>query len=582
MKTFMRINDYRKKYIIEKKSVREVITKVLENTQKYDDHNIWIIKANKEFLEPYFTRLEGLDPASLPLYGVPFAVKDNIDVAGLPTSAGCREFSYMPDVHASVVEQLVAAGAIPIGKTNMDQFAAGLVGTRSPYGEGINLFNAEYICGGSSSGSALAVTAGIVPFSLGTDTAGSGRVPAAFGNIVGLKPTRGSVSNRGVVPACRSLDCVSIFALDCEDASLVYEACSAFDSEDSYARKRLDTRPLMGPFRFGVPREDQLEFFGDSEYRRLFTQSIARLESLGGIRHEIDFTPFIQTAKLLYEGPWVAERYAGIEAFAQSHSDAMLDVTRTIIASGHKHSAVDTFNSFYTLAQLKRHSEIIMESIDILVTPTAGTIYRRDEVRAEPFALNSNLGYYTNFMNLLDLSACAIPSGFTNTGLPFGITLVAPVWSEFTLMKIGEKYHALSECGSGLESSKEGESVVLAVCGAHMSGLPLNHELTQRGAVLLEKTATSQDYKFFALEEFTPPRPGLVRSREGGSISIELWKIPTEAFGSFFNGVPSPLVLGTVSLINGRNVKSFLCESYAVENAKEITQLGGWRNYLVL
>lgn len=580
MKTFMRINDYSKKYKIEKKTVREIITNVLENAQQYDDHNIWIIKANKEFLEPYFARLDSLDPASLPLYGIPFAVKDNIDVIGLPTSAACSEFSYMPDAHASVVEQLVAAGAVPIGKTNMDQFAAGLVGTRSPYGEGINLFDEEYISGGSSSGSALAVTAGIVPFSLGTDTAGSGRVPAAFGNIVGLKPTKGSLSNRGVVPACRSLDCVSIFALNCEDAYTVYNLCSAFDTEDFYSRKHVDTRPVIGSFRFGIPREDQLEFFGDSEYRRLFFESLTHLESIGGIRHEIDFASFIQSAKLLYEGPWVAERYAGIASFAQSQSEAMLDVTRTIIASGHKHSAVDTFNSFYKLAELKRQSEMIMESIDILVTPTAGTIYRRSEVRENPFALNSNLGYYTNFMNLLDLCACAIPAGFTNAGLPFGITLVASAWSESSLMMIGERFHALSECGSGLESSKEGESVILAVCGAHMSGLPLNHELTQRGAVLIEKTATSEDYKFFALEEFTPPRPGLVRSREGGSISIELWKIPTQEFGSFFNGVPSPLVLGTVSLIDGRNVKSFLCEHYAVENAKEITQLGGWRNYL--
>lgn len=569
MNTLKTINDYLHSYRVQGRCVREVIQNCLDLSNSFDDKNIWITKADTGFLEPYFLRLEQCDPASLPLYGVPFAVKDNIDVAGLPTTAGCAEFSYLPSQHAFVVEQLINAGAIPMGKTNMDQFASGLVGTRSPYGEGINLFDSQYISGGSSSGSALAVTAALVPFSLGTDTAGSGRVPAAFGNIVGLKPTRGALSIRGVVPACKSLDCVAIFAQSCDDAQRVYDVCAVFDADDSYSREKSSFNAFGESFRFGVPRADQLEFFGNSAYKTLFWESVERLESLGGLRQEIDFTPFMETAKLLYHGPWIAERYCGIKEFAMTQSDAMLEVTRGIVLSGAKPTAMDAFEGFYRLSDLKRKSDEIMASIDLLVTPTAGTIYTREDVRNNPLELNTNLGYYTNFMNLLDLSACAVPAGFTQDGLPFGITLAAPAWSEHSLLNIGAKLCA------------KRETVLLAVCGAHMSGLPLNHELTSRGAKLLEKTSTASVYRFFALESFTPPRPGLVHVNEGGeSIDVEVWEIPSQLFGSFFNGVPSPLALGSITLIDGKVVKGFLCENYAVEGAKEITALGGWRTYL--
>lgn len=575
------IGDYLRRYRTEGASVRDVIQKCLKSAEAYDDHNIWISKADESFLEPYFRRLEGCDPSSLPLYGVPFAVKDNIDVAGMTTTAGCAEFTYVPSEHAFVVEQLIEAGAIPIGKTNLDQFASGLVGTRSPYGEGINLFDPEYVSGGSSSGSALAVTAGIVPFSLGTDTAGSGRVPAAFGNIVGLKPTRGALSIRGVVPACKSLDCVAIFAQNCEDAARVYDLCSIRDAEDSFSRPKPFVNSFGGTFRFGVPRSDQLEFFGNGAYESLFRESVRNLESIGGIRCEIDFSPFMDTAKLLYSGPWIAERYCGIKEFAQSHSETMLDVTRGIILSGGKPGAVDVFEGFYRLSELKRLSEKIMEEVDMILTPTAGTIYRRDEIRGEPLALNTNLGYYTNFMNLLDLSACAVPAGFTSEGLPFGVTLAAPAWSEHALVAVGAKLHRVSGFESGLIDIAASKSVVLAVCGAHMSGLPLNHELTSRGAKLVEKTSTAALYRFYALESFSPPRPGLVQVGEGGGmVQVELWEIPSEKFGSFFNGVPSPLALGSLTLQDGKTVKGFLCEGYAVEGAKEITKLGGWRSYL--
>jgi len=582
VKTLKTINDYLYSYRVQGHCVREVVQNCLDLSNSFDDKNIWITKADASFLEPYFLRLEQCNPSSLPLYGVPFAVKDNIDVAGLPTTAGCAEFSYVPTEHAFVVEQLINAGAIPIGKTNMDQFASGLVGTRSPYGEGINLFDSQYISGGSSSGSALAVTAALVPFSLGTDTAGSGRVPAAFGNIVGLKPTRGALSIRGVVPACKSLDCVAIFAQSCDDAQRVYDVCSVFDADDSYSRSQSCVRSFGGTFRFGVPRTDQLEFFGNSAYKTLFWESVERLESLGGVRHEIDFTPFMETARLLYHGPWIAERYCGIKEFAMTQSDAMLEVTRGIVLSGTKPTAMDAFEGFYRLSELKRKSDAIMASIDLIVTPTAGTIYTRDEIRNNPLALNTNLGYYTNFMNLLDLSACAVPAGFTHDGLPFGITLAAPAWSEHSLLGIGAKMHSATGYASGYTETTKPEMVILSVCGAHMSGLPLNHELTSRGAKLLEKTSTASVYRFFALESFTPPRPGLVHVREGGgSIDVEVWEIPSEQFGSFFNGIPSPLALGSLMLADGKMVKGFLCESYAIEGTKEITHLGGWRNYVL-
>lgn len=569
MNTLKTINDYLHSYRVEGRCVREVLQNCLDTSMSFDDKNIWITKADASFLEPYFLRLENCDPFSLPLYGVPFAVKDNIDVIGLPTTAGCAEFAYLPSEHAFVVQQLINAGAIPIGKTNLDQFATGLVGTRSPYGEGINLFDPEYISGGSSSGSALAVTAGIVPFSLGTDTAGSGRVPAAFGNIVGLKPTRGSLSIRGVVPACKSLDCVAIFAQTCDDAQHVYDVCSNYDAQDSYSREKNSLNAFGESFRFGVPRAQQLEFFENSAYKTLFWESVERLEALGGSRVEIDFTPFMETAKLLYHGPWIAERYCGIKDFAMTQSETMLDVTRGIILSGAKPSAIDAFEGFYRLSELKRLSDEIMATIDLLVTPTAGTIYTREAVRNNPLELNTNLGYYTNFMNLLDLSACAVPAGFTSKGLPFGITLAAPAWSEYSLLNIGAKLCA------------KRETVLLAVCGAHMSGLPLNAELTSRGAKLVEKTFTAPSYRFFALESFTPPRPALIKTHEGGSsIEVEVWEVPTENFGSFFNGVPSPLALGTLTLIDGKIVKGFMCESYAIDGAKEISALGGWKNYL--
>lgn len=409
-----------------------------------DSHHIWIRRLNLDEMLEYAKKLEGKNPAELPLYGIPFSIKDNIDLAGIPTTAACPEYAYTPEKSATVVQKLIDAGAIPIGKTNLDQFATGLVGTRSPYGAVKNSFNPEYISGGSSAGSAVSVALGMASFSLGTDTAGSGRVPAAFNNLVGHKPTCGLLSTQGVVPACRTLDCVSIFALTAGDAATVLKIAQGFDTEDAYSRKAQNTATAIADknsgaissFTFGVPRQDQLAFFDNPETPALFQQSIKQLESIGGKAIEIDFTPFLETARLLYEGPWVAERYAAIREFFESKPDAVFPVTKQIIGGATKFSAADTYSAQYKLKTLQRQASQVWDDVDIIMTPTAGTIYKIAEVNTEPVRCNSNLGYYTNFMNLLDLSATAIPAGFQANGLPFGITICAPAFKDDLLLKL--------------------------------------------------------------------------------------------------------------------------------------------------
>ncbi len=409
------------------------------DTEIGDDNsrNIWIQRLTLAEMLAYAQKLEGQDIASLPLYGIPFAIKDNIDLANIPTTAACPEYAYTPTKSATVVQKLIDAGAIPIGKTNLDQFATGLVGTRSPYGAVKNSFDPEYISGGSSAGSAVAVALGMASFSLGTDTAGSGRVPAAFNNLIGHKPTCGLLSTQGVVPACRTLDCVSIFALTASDAATVLESAQGFDAEDAYSRKAGSAiTALSTHFTFGVPKLEQLAFFENPETPTLFQQSIKQLEAIGGKAVEIDFQPFLETARLLYEGPWVAERYAAIREFFETKPDAIFPVTKLIIGGAVKFNAVDTFNAYYKLKALQRKSEAIWNDIDVMVTPTAGTIYKIAEVNAETVVCNSNLGYYTNFMNLLDLSATAVPTGFQENGLPFGITLCAPAFKDTQLLQL--------------------------------------------------------------------------------------------------------------------------------------------------
>jgi allophanate hydrolase len=573
-----------------------VVEEVLRRIAARGDDKVWIHLLPRQALLERAAELERRGPAGLPLYGIPFAIKDNIDLAGHPTTAACPEFAYVPQASAPVVQALLDAGAIAIGKTNLDQFAAGLVGTRSPYGTCGNTFDPRYVSGGSSSGSAVAVAAGLVSFALGTDTAGSGRVPAAFNNLFGLKPTCGLFSARGVVPACRTLDCISVFALTAGDAAAVLGAAQGFDAGDAYSRRAPfagDTLPQsLAGCRIGVPRADQLEFFGNADAARLFDDAVAKLESLGAKRVEIDFAPFLEAARLLYEGPWIAERYVGIRAFLEAHPDSLFPVTRQILAGGAAPSAAECFAAQYRLKELVRRAEGVWGDVDLVVTPTAGTIYTIDEVNADPIRTNSTLGTYTNFMNLMDFAAVAVPAGFQPDGLPFGITLFARAFTDAGLCRLGgEAQRALVKTmgATGIALLEEGRAgsvpvpavVRVAVCGAHMSGLPLNHQLTSRGAVLEQRTRSAPHYRLFALSGFTPARPGMLRATEGGAaIELEVWRVPTENFGSFVDGIPAPLGIGTVELEGGETLRGFVCEAHAVAGAEEVTQLGSWRAYV--
>ena len=538
--------------------------------------------------------LAAAGPDGRPLYGVPVAVKDNIDVAGLPTTAACLAFAYQPAHDATAVARLRAAGAIVIGKTNLDQFATGLVGVRSPYGIPRNTFNAELVPGGSSSGSAVAVAAGLVPLALGTDTAGSGRVPAGFNNIVGLKPSLGLVSTYGVVPACRTLDCVSLFALTVDDAWTALETIAGADTKDPYSRQRPLAKPGVLPqVKLGVPAVGQRLFFGDRRYAAAYEAALERLARLGCAVVEIDIEPFYETARLLYEGPWVAERTLATRSLLASDADAIHPVTREIVLSGLRPTALDAFAAFYKLEELRRVADHTFRRIDALALPTAPTVYTVKQVLADPIQLNSRLGTYTNFVNLLDLCGLALPASITEAGVPFGITLLAPGGADARLAEIGRVFHA--DTGLPLGALKatqpplmpmpkwpaDGE-VAVAVVGAHLSGLPLNGELLALGGRLLATAATDPDYRLYALSDTTPPKPGLLRvdSGKGAGIEVEVWGLPVGAFGRFADAVPPPLSIGTVVLADGRAVKGFLVEAAATASARDISSFGGWRAYL--
>jgi allophanate hydrolase len=569
----------------------ELMQALLERCDAAPERNVWIERLPREQVLDH-ARQCMTRSSELPLYGVPFAVKDNIDLAGVPTTAACPEFKYVPQESAHVVQRLLAAGAIPIGKTNLDQFATGLVGTRSPFGACRNSFDADYVSGGSSSGSAVAVATGLVSFALGTDTAGSGRVPAAFNNIVGLKPSCGSLSTRGVVPACRSLDCVSILALTAADARAVLQVAQGFDAVDPYSRA-VTAAAWHGSFtglRIAVPRAAQLEFFGNADYARLFAATCRTVEELGAQLVEVDCSCLFEAARLLYEGPWVAERYAAVGEFIAAHPQAALPVTAQIILAGNRASALDCFRAQYRLQSLQRAAQVIWQDATALLLPTAGTHYTLAAVQAQPIELNSHLGRYTNFVNLLDLAALAVPAGLTSAGLPFGVTLMAPRGTDATLLDLGAQLHAarvetLGATGYPLPPlppvTAPSNYVNVAVCGAHLSGLALNHQLLERGAFLVRATQTAPAYRFFALPGGPPERPGLVRVRAGGgAIAVEVWALPQEAFGSFVAGIPAPLGIGKVELADGSWCSGFLCEGWAVEQARDITALGNWRDYL--
>jgi allophanate hydrolase len=569
---------------------------VARTYQRIRDHNdpaIFISLRDEKDAIAEAEALTKKEAAQLPLYGVPFAVKDNIDALGLPTTAACPAFSYTPAHDATAVAKLRAAGAIVIGKTNLDQFATGLVGVRSPYGIPVNPIRADLIPGGSSSGSSVAVSAGLVPLALGTDTAGSGRVPAMLNNIVGLKPSLGLISTAGLVPACRTLDCISIFSLTVDDAIAALQVVVGPDGADPFSRDRPLAAMTAFPqnLRLGIPRNGQLIFFGDKAAEAAFGEALKRWTSLGATLVEFDLEPFYETARLLYEGPWVAERYLVIRNLLASSPDSIHPVTREITAAGARLTASDTFAALYRLQALRRVAERAFAHLDAIVLPTAPTAYSTAQVLANPIELNSRLGTYTNFVNLLDLCGLALPAAMRADGIPFGITLLAPAAKDALLASIGRVFHADTKLTLGAGSLPQpplaavpavasGDEIAIAVVGAHLSGMALNGELKELGGRLLEATATAADYKLYALDT-TPAKPGMLRvaAGTGSSISLEVWALSAAAFGKFVAAIPPPLSIGTVRLADGRGVKGFIVEPADISGARDISGFGGWRKF---
>ena len=559
-----------------------------------DAFKLFIHLLTPEELEPYLAALDGQSPAALPLYGVPFAIKDNIDLAGIPTTAACPAFAYVPAESATIVQQLIALGAVPLGKTNLDQFATGLNGTRSPYGACRNSLHPDYPSGGSSAGSALAVALGVASFALGTDTAGSGRVPAALNNLVGLKASKGLISTAGVVPACRTLDCVTYFTATALEASQLLALTARLDARDEYSRANplwndasAFGKPRAG-FRFGVPA--QLEFLGCAESPALFAQAIEQLKALGGEAVAIDFAPFLEAARLLYTGPWVAERYSVAGALIEEQPDAVLPVIRAVLEKAPAVTGVDTFRAQYRLQALKAVCDRLMAGLDCILTPAYPRPVSLAELHAEPVQRNSDLGYYTNFMNLLDYAAVAVPAGFMQNGLPWGVTLFGRAFTDQYLLGLADalqRQHGLLLSGERTLESPAPASLArhdrarVVVCGAHLDGLPLNWQLRQRGGRLLEATQSSPDYRLYALAGGPPYRPGMVRVADGGAaIAVEVWELPSSELGSFLTGIPAPLGLGKVQLADGRWETGFICEPYGLAGASDITAFGGWRAFL--
>jgi allophanate hydrolase len=570
---------------------------VARSFQRIRDHNDPAIFISLRDEKDALAEADGLarkDAAQLPLYGVPVAVKDNIDAQGFATTAACPAFSFMPAHDSTAVARLREAGAIIIGKTNLDQFATGLVGVRSPYGIPKNPMRGDLIPGGSSSGSAVAVSAGLVPLALGTDTAGSGRVPAMLNNIVGLKPSLGLISTAGLVPACRTLDCISVFSLTVDDAMAALKVMAGADKADPFSRDRplAAMTAFPGKLRLGVPRNGQLIFFGDKHSEKAYGEALKRWTSLGAELVEFDLEPFYETARLLYEGPWVAERYLVIRDLLASSPDAIHPVTREITASGSRLTAAETFAALYRLQALRRTAERAFANLDAIVLPTAPTAYSTAQVLANPIELNSRLGTYTNFVNLLDLCGLALPAAIRADEIPFGITLLAPAGQDAMLASIGRAFHADTGLKIGakglsqpplavLPKDTNGDEIAIAVVGAHLSGMALNGELQVLGGRLLEEATTAPDYKLYALDT-TPPKPGMLRVDQGAGlpIKLELWALSAAAFGKFVAAIPPPLSIGTIRLADGRGVKGFIVEPAAISGARDISSFGGWRAFM--
>ena len=566
---------------------RQLVETLLGRIEAYPDQAVFISRVPAEQVLAVADALDVAALPRLPLFGIPFVVKDNMDVAGLPTTAACPDFAYMPDHDATVVARLRKAGAILLGKANLDQFATGLNGTRSPYGAPRSVFHSDYISGGSSSGSAVATGAGLAAFSLGTDTAGSGRVPAAFNNLIGLKPTIGRIPTTGVVPACKTLDCVTVFANSTADAMCVLAAAEGIDEGDAYSRtpttKILRVNPCIG-----VLAPQDRDFAGDQANADLYDAAIAKAKSLGWQIRTFDYNVFRQIAAALYGGPFVAERLAAVRPFFESSPETFDPVVRSIIQAATKFDAADAFAEIYRIQALRRAAQTILAPLDALLLPTAPTTFTIAQMLADPINANATLGLYTNFVNFLDLSAIAVPAGFGPHGLPFGVTLIGPAFSEASLAAYADSLHIALKAGSGVArivpSTRAADppldDVKLVVAGAHLSGMVLNHELTTLGGKLIAAATTAPGYKLFALAT-TPPKPGLVRSPgyAGIGIAVEIWSLTPEAFGRFVAALPAPMGVGQVELIDGSVHSGFLCEAYALEAATDITDYGGWRAY---
>lgn len=558
------------------------------------EYKLFIHVLDESELEPYLAALDGRSMEELPLYGVPFAIKDNIDLAGVPTTAACPAFAHVPECSATLVAQLIAMGAVPLGKTNMDQFATGLNGTRSPYGACRNSVHPDFPAGGSSSGSALTVALGIASFALGTDTAGSGRVPAALNNLVGLKPTRGLLSTAGVVPACRTLDCVTFFTATAAEGSRLLALTAQCDARDAYSRANPQWnaasafgKPRAG-FRFGVPR--QLEFLGCAESPALFAATVERLQRLGGEAVAIDFAPFLEAARLLYEGPWVAERYTVAGELIQQHPQAVLPVIRDVLQKAPSFTAVDAFRAQYRLQSLKAECDRILHDLDCILTPAFPRPVTLAELHAEPVLRNAELGWYANFMNLLDYAAVAVPAAFMANGLPWGVTLCGRAFTDQWLLGLADalqRAHALPLAGGRAFTTPAPnhlachDRVRVVVCGAHLDGLALNWQLRVRDGRLIQATRTTACYRLYELAGFFPPRPGLERlARGGAAIAVEVWELPSRELGCFLADIPAPLGLGKVELEGGQWEIGFICEGHALADARDITATGGWRNHI--
>ncbi|MCW2254645.1 allophanate hydrolase [Providencia alcalifaciens] len=584
------LKEWQKHISLNADNIEELLRSFIDNLAK--DDVAWIYIATQQqicdqlnILLPIYQHA----PQTLPLFGIPFAVKDNIDVAGWQTTAACPAFTYSAHADATAVTKLKAAGAIVVGKTNLDQFATGLVGIRSPYGQVTNSFNSDYVSGGSSSGSASVVARGLVPFSLGTDTAGSGRVPAGFNNIVGLKPTKGWLSAKGVVPACRLNDTISVFSLTVEDAFTITSLAAGYDASDAYSRSNPHTAPasIKTAADFAIPANP--EFFNDQQAELAWNAALEQLQVSGANLHPIDFTSFHQLAEQLYYGPWVAERTAAIGEILNRPQE-MDPVVYDIVSKGLNYSAVDAYNAEYLRAELARHIQQTISAFDALIVPTSPTIHTLEEMKQQPIQYNSQFGTYTNFTNLADLSALALPAPFRTDGLPAGITVIAPAWYDRALAEFGLRWQQQLSLPLGATGKAQPTQngvlppsenhIRVAVVGAHLTGMPLNFQLTTRQAVLVEETTTSNHYRLFALLDGTVKKPGLLRDEQGSAISVELWDIPLARFGEFVSEIPAPLGIGSLTLSDGRSVKGFICEPKVLKHALEITEFGGWRNWL--